>query len=403
MILLLTGFICPVSAVSGESSAEGIFDVITGEEGQRVCLRLPRGSSEVRASLYCHQNMTEEVMFRSPFFRNRMDSLGVAMVFVQGGSQNWDVKSGCQERFDSIMGYLSAESGHPEIATAPVIPFGHSAQATFPWNFAAWNHDRTLCVISFHGDAPRTNLCGYGRENVEWGRTRNIDSIPALMVMGEYEWWEARLLPALAFQVMYPESRISFLCDVGKGHFDFSEDTQRYVAAFIEKSLENPRPAGGVHYSRWFEDGHESDNRYEMFWYHDDEMVEMTRRRYVETHGKRMQYVSAKIGGELVEYNPESHVKINVVMSQREFAVEPVFVDSGRMSLSDDHAAVRPRVVLLSGPAVQTGEYTFRYDPEYFGRDPKRLWAGITLCVEADGDERYKSAVQEINVKISEP
>ena len=34
--------------------------------------------------------------------------------------------------------------------------------ATFPWNFAAWNPERTLAIISYHGDAPRTNLTGYG-------------------------------------------------------------------------------------------------------------------------------------------------------------------------------------------------------------------------------------------------
>lgn len=40
-----------------------IFDLITGEEGQRVCLRLPRGCDSIKAALYCHQNMTEEVLF----------------------------------------------------------------------------------------------------------------------------------------------------------------------------------------------------------------------------------------------------------------------------------------------------------------------------------------------------
>ena len=46
--------------------------------------------------------------------------------------------------------------------------------------------------------------------------TRNIDGIPGLMVMGEYEWWEARLRPALAFRMMYPGSCISFLGDAGR-------------------------------------------------------------------------------------------------------------------------------------------------------------------------------------------
>ena len=221
-----------------------LFDYIVGEPGNRVCLRLPRNSDSITALLYCHQNMTEEVLFRSLLFTSRMDSLGVAMAFVQSGSQDWDVTKGCQERFEDIVEDLADKSGHPEIAHAPIIPFGHSAQATFPWNFAAWNPDRTLCIISYHGDAPRTNLTGYGRSNIEWGRTRNIDSIPGLMIEGEYEWWDARVRPALAFRMMYPESRISFLCDAGKGHFDLSEETQLYISRFIEKALADPRPKG---------------------------------------------------------------------------------------------------------------------------------------------------------------
>ena len=372
------------------------FDFETGEEGCKSYLRLP--GREVRAVLYCHQNMTEEVLFRSSRFLSKMDSLGVAMAFIQRGSQNWDVTTGCQERFETLMQAFADGTGNPEIASAPVIPFGHSAQATFPWNFAAWNPERTLCIISYHGDAPRTNLCGYGGANVEWGRTRNIDRIPGLMVMGEYEWWEARLLPALAFRMMYPDSRISFLCDAGRGHFDLCPETQDYIARFIAKALENPRPEGGVYYSRWSEDGFETSDPHEQFWYQDEEMAARTRARYTETRGKKKQFVSARLKGKLLTYDPERHVKINADITGETFTVEPVFVDENRAFPSDDHAAVRPRVVLVSGPAIQIGEYTFRIDPDYFGRDPKRQWKGITLCVEADGDETYKPAVQEINI-----
>lgn len=383
------------------------FDFQTGEEGNRAYLRLPRGCKEVKAVLYCHQNMTEEVLFRSRTFCRRMDSLGVAMAFVQRSSQNWDLSvtdangENCQQRFERLMQEFARGTEHPELTTAPIIPFGHSAQATFPWNFAAWNNDRTLCVISYHGDAPRTNLCGYGRANVEWGRTRNIDSIPGLMIEGEYEWWEARVRPALAFRMMYPESRISFLCDAGKGHFDLCEETQDYMARFIAKALRDPRPKGGVYYSRWMEDGTESQDPHDCFWYQDEEMRDLTRRRYAETRGKRMQYVSARLNGRLLPYNADSHIKINVTVSQEEFTLEPVFTNATRDAESGEHAAVRPRIVLISGPAIQTGEYTFRLDPDYFGKDPQRMWTGITLCVEADGDDRYKSAVQELNIRIT--
>ena len=344
--------------------------------------------------------MTEEVLIRSKIFLDKMDSLGVAMAFVQSGSQNWDVTQGCQERFDSIINVFARETEHPEIAVAPVIPFGHSAQATFPWNFAAWNPDRTLCVISYPGDAPRTNLCGYGRENLEWGRTRNIDSIPGLMIEGEYEWWEARVRPALAFRMMYPDSRISFLCDAGKGHFDLCEDTQLYMAKFIEKALQDPRPEGGVYYSRWMEDGTESADPHDMFWYQDEEMADWTKRRYDETRGKKMQYVSAMYNGELIPYNADSHIKLNLRVDGDEFTLTPIFTDSERKEITKNHSASRPRIVLISGPVIQTGEYTFRFDPDYFGNDPKRLWSGVTVCVEADGDDEYKSAVQELNIQM---
>lgn len=382
------------------AAERGIFDFSFGEPGERAMIRLPEGQQEVKAVLYAHQNMTEEVLFRSKPFIDRMDSLGVAMAFVQRGSQNWDPNTDCQQRFEEIMKAFADGTGHPEIANARVIPFGHSAQATFPWNFAAWNPERTLCIISYHGDAPRTNLCGYGRENVEWGRTRNIDSIPGLMIEGEYEWWEARVRPALAFRMMYPESRISFLCDAGKGHFDLCEDTQLYMAKFIEKALKEPRPKGGVYYSRWKEDGNETTDPHEMFWYQDQEMADWTRNRYEDTRGKKMQYVSAKIGNRLLDYNPDSHIKISLTAEGEEFSLEPVFTDETRGRISTSHASTTPRITLISGPAIQTGPFTFRYDPEYFGFDPQRLWSGITLCVEADGDGDYKPAVQEIVVHL---
>lgn len=129
-------------------------------------------------------------------------------------------------------------------------------------------------------------------------------------------------------------------------------------------------------------------------------MVRMTKERYAEHKGKKMQYVSAELNGQILVYDPDRHIKINAVCEEDEFTLMPVFVDSTRNALSDAHASVRPRVTLISGPAIQTGEYTFRYDPDYFRRDPQRLWTGVTICVEADGDSRYKSAVQELNIQM---
>ena len=51
-IILLFAF----SIISYAQSAE--FDYFFGEAGERAYIRLPRGQKEVKAVLYCHQNMT---------------------------------------------------------------------------------------------------------------------------------------------------------------------------------------------------------------------------------------------------------------------------------------------------------------------------------------------------------
>lgn len=147
----------------------------------------------------------------------------------------------------------------------------------------------------------------------------------------------ARVRPALAFRMMYPESRISFLCDAGRGHFDLGEDTQLYIARFIEKSLADPRPAGGEFYSRWHADGSESSDPHDCFWYHDSEMVDRTRLRYSAAHGDIPRYVSAKISGQTVDYDSTRHVRMSFPLrkvlptsAERipdgfEFTVEPFF------------------------------------------------------------------------------
>lgn len=105
-------------------------------------LRLPRGQKEVKAVLYCHQNMTEEVLFRSQKFCHWMDSLGVAMAFVQHGSQNWDVSvklspSATRHRLPSLgtlpLGILSALSASSHFMVMPHAPTS-VAMALPMWN-----------------------------------------------------------------------------------------------------------------------------------------------------------------------------------------------------------------------------------------------------------------------------
>ena len=156
-------------------------------------LWIPADCMQIKAIIVGQHNISEETLFDNPLFREKMQKLGIGFVWITPGiDQQWDVSKGTQQIFEKMMVSLADVSGYSELKNVPIVPIGHSAMATYPWNFAAWNPERTLAIISLHGDAPRTNLTGYGRENLEWGRTRNIDGIPGLMIEGEYEWWEYR-------------------------------------------------------------------------------------------------------------------------------------------------------------------------------------------------------------------
>lgn len=439
---------------------------ISNETGKApvAYLWVPEGCKQVKAVMLSQQNMTEEAIYKNPRFQAQMKKLGVAMVWVAPAfNNNWDPASGAQGIFEEMMTNLADNSGHAEIAKAPIIPLGHSAQATFPWNFAAWNPNRTLCIISFHGDAPRTNLCGFGAANVEWGRNRNIDGIPGLMIEGEYEWWEARVNPALAFRMMYPESCISFLCDTGRGHFDCGDRTAMYLAKFIQKALEQRlnsdgmvsekdsngivklkklNPKDGYLAERFHSDmigtdgadkGKAPENanasrpqpapyaqykgdKHDAFWYFDKEMAELTEARYQETVGKKVQYVGFEYQDKLIPFNEKAQggmqIKIeDTVDASAEKAsiknkkairihLKAVYTDASHSVLSNVHGKKVPHIEVICGPLKKINDTTFEVYPYEAGWDnPRRSFTAWLVSV-ADADGEYKGAVQPLRIDL---
>ena len=431
LLTFLLFFAClgTVSAVGASGiyrwsvSLSGYISPETGK-APNAFLWIPDGCRRVKAVIVAQQNMTEETLYRMDSFRRSLKSMDVALVWVAPAfTLNWSPEMGCQAVFDEMMTALAYQSGHAELSGCPVIPLGHSAQATFPWNFAAFNPGRTLCVISLHGDAPRTNLCGYGTANVEWGRTRNIDGIPGLMIEGEYEWWEARVRPALAFRMMYPESCISFLADTGRGHFDCSEHTADYIARFIRKammlrlaadgSLVKVDPTRGWLAERWSPDDKPrpaaapftaySGDVHDAFWYPDREMAMLTEARYAETKGKQMQYMGLMCGGKPVPYTTKLQGGMSVNFTSTDgktMVIRPFYADSTHVVPTSNHSKARQRVEIICGPLEQVNDTTFRLRHYEAGMDnPRRSFVAWVVAV-GDADSRYKGAVQPLRIDL---
>lgn len=337
-------FLVMLAMVSGAMAAPWqwsveIKDFVSPETNDHptAFLWIPENCEQVRAVIIGQHNMTEETIFEHPEFRKSMSKLGIAEIWITPGiDQRWDVTTGVQSIFEKMMKELAEVSGYNELEYAPIIPIGHSAMATYPWNFAAWNPERTLAVLSIHGDSPRTHLTGYGRANLDWG-ARSIEGIPSLMVMGEYEWWEDRLFTSFDYRRNHPNAPLSFLADAGHGHFDIADELIDYLSLFLQKAIQYRLPGkismdspqqlipvearDGWLADRWQKDEFPATkaapydkykgDKTQAFWYFDREMAKATEKYYANERGKKEQYIGFEQKDQLVTFDPNSHVRMS--------------------------------------------------------------------------------------------
>ncbi len=413
----------------------------------RAYLWIPENCERVRGVVVSSHNMVEQGILEHPTMRETLGRLGFAELWIVPYlDATFDFNTGAGEHFDRIVSVLAAASGYDELATAPVVPLGHSACATFPWNFAAWAPERTLALISYKGDAPRTTLTGNGHKRIDWG-DRSIAGIPALMVMGQYEWWEDRLTPAFEFMAAHPDCPVAFLADTGRGHFDYSDRTVAFLARFIEKAAAARLPASdasagaqgpaklrpvdprtGWRIDRWHPDAPPSapaapcadyagDAR-SAFWCFDEEMARATETIHAAGRGKLPALLSVTDGAQALEqgngepvtprFLPEAD-GITFRLHAAFLAGVPGNSPKGALWTGLPVGAALPRPdgggpITLSrivGPFVQTGPETFRLE---FGRaeytaNPRNhdLW----LVASYPGDEHVRGVVQQAMVRAA--
>jgi hypothetical protein len=293
----------------------------------RAFLWIPPNCSHVRAVVVGQHNMIEQGILEHPHLRETLADLGIAEVWIAPPLTGvFDFNQGAGDKFNAMMKALADVSGYGELEFAPIVPLGHSACASYPWNFAAWNPDRTLAILSVHGDAPQTNRPGSGHPNPDWGN-QNIDGVPGLMVMGEYEWSEDRLLPALDFQTKHPQTPLAMLAEPSSGHYNYNDRLIDFLGMFIRKAaaarlpadepmdkppvLKAVDPRQGWLVERWhLNQGRTvapapyakyTGDRAQAFWCFDEEMAQATENYSADQPGKLPQLLSLTDGQMPVE------------------------------------------------------------------------------------------------------
>lgn len=392
---------------------------------RRAFLWIPSDCSKLRGLIVCGHNLVEEAILEDPLFRNKMAQLSFGELWITPDMDPagvFDVHTGAQDIFDEAINELAEISGYEELRYAPVVYLSHSSQASQPWNFGAWNPDRTLAMISFHGDSPRSSYLCCNRFNPDWGN-RQIDGIPGIICIGEHEWNEFRIEDSFKFMRQYPGSVISLLCNAGRGHSDFSQEDLRYIVRFIEKAAQYRMPKewdgksvmplmklqleNGWLADRWRKNtlptsrtdtyrGY-SGNRDSAYWYFDEEMARWTESIYTRERNKKKQYLTVMQEGKILK--PNEPLKFTTDGHNMDIHAKLVFTDSTYSHLSDKHTIEPIMIKRMAGPVHIINDTTFRFSHYRTGMFHKRA-TGVGLFAFAESDLFYGHAVREISWRM---
>jgi hypothetical protein len=230
---------------------------------------------------------------------------------------------------------LAEASGYAELKFVPVAPLGHSAAASWPYYFAAWSPGRTLCALSVSGQWP------YWRNPVFapdiWG-DRNIDFVPCLESMGEYEAADTWSREGLSERQQHPLMPLSMLANPGQGHFAATDAKVEYLAFYLQKAIQyrvpknwdgksapkliliDPTKTGWLA-DKWHRDqppaapaapvGEYKGNPKQAFWFFDGELARATEKYEAAARGLKPQLIGYVQDGKMVPQRNE-HLQVDL-------------------------------------------------------------------------------------------
>lgn len=392
---------------------------------RRAFLWIPPKCQQLRGLIVSGHNALEEGLLEDSLFRAAMTELNFGELWVTPDfepSGVFDASKGAQTSFMEAINELAEESGYEELKYVPVVYISHSAQASSPWNFGAWNPEKALALISFHGDSPRSTYLCCNHHNPDWGN-RHIDGIPGLICIGSDEWTEFRVEDSFRFMKQYPNSVISLLCNAGRGHGDFSQEDLKYLIRFIQKAVQHRMPVtwdgknqmvlkridrkNGWLADRWHRNSLPAagtspfagygGNRDSAYWYFDEEMARWTESIYERQRNKKKQYLTMMQNGRILK--KEERLAFITDGKSFEINAKAVFTDSTYKRLSEAHTIEPIRLKRYSGPVQIVNDTTFRINFYRPGVLHKRA-TNIGLFAFAESDYLYGHAVCHFSWKM---
>lgn len=411
--------------------------VVSPETGgaPRAFLWVPPASKKIRGIIVGQQSMQEQTILEDRQVRGTLERVHFAVIWITPALDlAFDVAAGAGRHFDSMLAALAEKSGYAELSTAPILPLGHSAAASFPWRFARWSPKRTLAVVSISGAWPYPV-----DEQSPIVRDPALAGIPGLVVLGEYESALARVAEGLGQRAADATLPLTMLAEPGGGHFDASDEKLRYLSLYIHYVAEYRLPLAGSSELRfidpeaqgWLVDGWRGDEpprvppapvaEYaepeEAFWCFNQEHARITERFLASQRGKRHALLGFVQDDKVLPQIPGSHQQVTIPFQPLEdgltFRLRGEFlatVPQGRpeqwtglkagTSIDQPTSQKTISIERIDGPVKHLSSDTFaiRFDRTAFGyvRGATEIW----LAAIFPGDAQFRRCVQQARLRI---
>jgi hypothetical protein len=217
-----------------------------GDRGARAFLFIPPQCERVRGALIALDNLAEKPLLEDLVIREAAGAEDLAIIWIGANSDGkrpfadgFKPEKGDDAVLDGILADLAKRSGYEEIASAPLLPLGHSAGVPFAMDLAYARPERMIAAVDFKSVLPPRAKEAQDR----------IDGVPLLIVKGQFEeWakppaltdreasWHEQRNAALALRKRSENALVGFLLDAGGGHFEAGDEVTQVIAMFVRKA-----------------------------------------------------------------------------------------------------------------------------------------------------------------------
>jgi hypothetical protein len=276
-----------------------------------------------------------------------------------------------------------------------------------------------------------------------WG-DRNIDTIPGIVTMGEYEAADERAAEGLKQRAAHPLMPLSMLACPAEGHFAPTQKKIDYLALYIRKAMQYRLPEEsasdapvklrpidptrqGWLVDRWRYNteptaaaapvGQYKGDPKQAFWFFDEELANATRDYQSAYHNKKAELLGYVQDGQVVAQNPKAHQQVDLKFEPQDdgltFKLSGLFLDTvppGRPVAWTGLPEGSPvphatgggaiRIDRICGPVAQISGDTFQICFDKVGTNNKRRSTAIWFAATHPGDDEFKPAVQQALMNI---